>query len=260
MSFPYLNLYGFRLRTIMAVGEVDYVETETPGFTDTRLSVRTSYINGRLRKRYGVGWNRNSLPLGQTAPELVKSGTTPPDLSLTGRPVLGSMQIIIAITTGGDTGTAIFKWSSNNGVTYTTGVTSASTVSLTGTGLTLNFPSTGTFSTDNVYAAATPVPEIVLGWLTTLVTYDLYRKRGVNPQDPQIELLVAEMNTVLDEIKEAADSKDGLFDLPTSEDENSAVTTGGPLGTSQTSPYVWTDIQAVIGSAEDANTRICDGD
>lgn len=255
MSFPYLDLYGFKLRTVMAAAEVDYVETDTPGYTAGRIAVRSSYINGRLRKRYGATATTNSLPLGQTAPELIGSGTTPPGLSLRGQPILGSMQVIVSITTGGATGTAVFKWSSNNGITYNTGVTSATSVSLGGTGLSVLFPSTGTFSTDNVYAAATPVPEIVLGWLTTLVTYDLYRKRGVNPQDPQIELLVVEMTNVLAEIKEAADSRDGLFDLPVSEDEDSAVTTGGPLGTSQTSPYVWTDVERAVGEFQDAEFR-----
>jgi hypothetical protein len=105
-----------------------------------------------------------------------------------------------------------------------------------------------------VYAAATPVPEIVLGWLTLFVTYDAYRKRGTNPQDPNIASLIEDCKTAADEIKEAADSKDGLFDLPTSEDTDSAITTGYPLAYSETSPYVWTDVEACEGYAQDAQS------
>lgn len=241
----------------MAVGEVLLVENENPGFTAQAIATESSWINGRLRKRYGRHSGRaNSLPLGQSPPLLLATGTNPPALMLNGTPILGSLQIGVTITTGGVVGVAVFKYTIDGGVTYTTNVTSAAQVPLAGTGMVLQMPTAAgnTFSTDNVYAAATPVPEIVLSWLTTLVTHKLMRKRGMNPQDPIIELLVADVQRVHDEIKEAADSKDGLFDLPTSEDEDSAVTTGGPAGCSQTSPYVWQDVERAIGVAQDAQS------
>jgi len=247
--FPYLDLAGFKRRTMMPQSEVDYVNQDSPGFIEQRIASRSSLINARLRKRYGNTGARSSLPLGQQAPTLVAAGTSPPSVTLSGRPTLGSLQIGLSITLGGVTGVATFSWTAD-GVTYTTAMT-ASSVVLGSTGLTALFPATGTFAIDNVYAAATPVPETVLGWLVTMVTYDCYRKRGVNPQDPQIQLLVEEYNTALAELKEAADSKDGLFDLPTSEDQDSAVTTGGPLGCSQASPYVWQDVERARATAED---------
>lgn len=92
-----------------------------------------------------------------------------------------------------------------------------------------------------------PVPPVVLGWLSKLVTPDVYRKRGVNPSDPQLELVEKDRTTAEAEIKEAADSKDGLFDLPLNETATpvaSAIAAGGPLGCSQTSPYDWVDVEA----------------
>lgn len=101
-----------------------------------------------------------------------------------------------------------------------------------------------------------PFPEIVLGWLTKLVTPEVYRKRGVNPADPQLELVEKQRDEALAEIKEAADSKDGLFDLPVSEtSQSSAIISGGPLGYSEASPYTAFDIQARDGHAEDRNGR-----
>lgn len=248
--FPYLLPDDFRRRSMMPLVEATGVEESNPGFTAARIAIQSSYINGRLRKRYGNNGAQNSLPLGQTAPAFVKAGTAAPDVSLQGRPTWGSMLLRIEVTLGGALGTAQFRWSSDGGVTWVTGVLTSASVVLGATGLSATFAS-GVYSTDNVYAAASPVPEIVLGWLTTLVTDDLYRKRGRDPQDPAMVDLRDDVTRTLGEIKEAADSKDGLFDLPVSEDLDSAVTTGGPLGYSETSPYVWPVIEKNVGQAED---------
>lgn len=82
---------------------------------------------------------------------VVSSGVLQPAVTLTGTPTANE-DIIIQITTGGALGTAIFKWSSNGGTSYTTGVTTAATVTLTGTGLTANFPA-GTYTLNNVYSS-----------------------------------------------------------------------------------------------------------
>lgn len=166
MAFvPYLTFASFKVRTLMPAPEVDNLDEVNPGFIDARIAIQTSWINGRLRKRYGNNGVNATLPFGQ----------------------------------------------------------------------------------------GQPVPDVVLGWLTALVTYDAYRARGFNPQDPLGELIRADYDAAKAEVKEAADSKDGLFDLPASTEEtDSSVTTGGPQAYSETSPYVWTNIEAAVGKAQDA--------
>jgi len=92
---------------------------------------------------------------------------------------------------------------------------------------------------------ASPVPEIVLGWLTDLVTFDAYMKRGFNPAAEQDSEIKAAATTALEEVKEAAESKEGLFELPLREDMkgSSAIDRGGSFGYSEASPYAWTDRQ-----------------
>lgn len=106
------------------------------------------------------------------------------------------------------------------------------------------------------YAApfASPVPEIVLGWLVSFVTHDAQRARGVNPEDPTIVMMTDDKTLADTQMKEAADSDTGLFDLPLRQDlQNSAVAFGGPMGYSETSPYVSADRQASIGRGEDSS-------
>lgn len=100
---------------------------------------------------------------------------------------------------------------------------------------------------------ASPVPEIVLGWLTAMVTPKAYQKRGWNPSDAQSKDVLDDLKEALDQLKEAADSEVGLFELPVLETNlASNVSKGGPLGYSETSPYVWTDLQACAAREEDA--------
>jgi len=92
-----------------------------------------------------------------------------------------------------------------------------------------------------------PVPEIACGWLVALVTPMVYRRRGIDPSDEQIESLDAAAAQALDELKEAADSEVGLYDLPllsTAKGGDDGPTLGGPFGYSEASPYTWTDRQA----------------
>ncbi len=246
--FPYLDLPGFQARSLVPARDVGLVEQVEPGFTAQRLAIWSSWINARLRKRYGTS---AALPFGQSPPALVPAGAAPPAVSLIGRPTLGSMVVQIQITTGGPLGTAVFQWSRDGGKTSTTGVVTAATVPLAGTGLSATFAA-GVYATDNAYAADTPVPGSVLGWLVALVSVDVMRKRGVNGQDPMIKEFFDEALAAKAELKEAADSKDGLFDLPASEDVGSAIATGGPLGCSDVSPYAWQDRQAREGYRQDA--------
>lgn len=100
---------------------------------------------------------------------------------------------------------------------------------------------------------ADPVPEIVLGWLVAVVTVKAYQKRGWNPSDQQSQDILDEAKEALEQLKEAADSEIGLFDLPLRADAENAsgVTKGGPLGYTETSPYRWTDVQAEAADADD---------
>ena len=89
-----------------------------------------------------------------------------------------------------------------------------------------------------------PVPEVVLDWLTDIVTIQVYLKRGVNPSDAQFQVFLDASNTAKEEIAKAANSQTGLFELPLVTNAGSAISQGGPLGYSEASPYEWTDRQA----------------
>src|SRR5262249_40937353 len=88
-----------------------------------------------------------------------------------------------------------------------------------------------------------PVPTIVLGWLAKIVTPAAYKKRGWNPSSEQDQDILKEAETAREEIKEAADSNEGLFELPVRQDlpGGTGVVFGGPLGYAEASPYTWTD-------------------
>lgn len=97
-----------------------------------------------------------------------------------------------------------------------------------------------------------PFPEAAVRWLVDVTTLDLYQRRGWQASaQSENQLIVDAAKTAKDEIKEAADSKDGLFDLPLldSAPDASGIVKGGPLGYSEASPYTWTDrqIEAVQG-------------
>lgn len=107
-----------------------------------------------------------------------------------------------------------------------------------------------------LYAApfASPVPEAVLEWLTKIITYELYLKRGVDPADQSIANIKADKEQAEAELKEAADAKDGLFDLPLRDTSDaSARTKGAPMAYVEVSPYVAFDRQRCEGREDDAN-------
>lgn len=111
----------------------------------------------------------------------------------------------------------------------------------------------------DVSAMQADPPETALRWLTDMVTLKAYQKRGFNPTGEADKIAIVDpAKDAETEVKEAADSKDGLFELPLLAAQNttgSGVTRGGPLGYSETSPYVWTDVQADVGRLEDPTRR-----
>lgn len=92
--------------------------------------------------------------------------------------------------------------------------------------------------------AAGTVPRPIRGWMVALLTVDAYKRRGWNPSSAQDADIAKDAETAKAEILEAANSKDGLFELPLLEGSSSSgVSRGGPRSYSEVSPYTWTDRQ-----------------
>ncbi len=101
-----------------------------------------------------------------------------------------------------------------------------------------------------------PYPETVKEWLARLVTLRAYFKLGVDVNDEQYPSVQNDHNEAKEEIKEAANAVDGLFDLPLAPAvQTSGIVRGGPLVYSEASPYVAFDDQLAVGVAEDRARR-----
>jgi hypothetical protein len=247
---PYLDAANFTRRSPMPVADVAIVQKSRPGYLETLLRDVQELFEDRLRKRYG-----RSIPFGQAQPPLTSAGTptsgstSPPVVTLTGVPTCGANELALKFTTGGAPGVAAGQWSQDGGVTWTP-FTTAAPVVLGSTGITASFGA-GTYSTDNVYAAPPPVPGTILRWMVDVVTPRVYDARGVNGQDPTLMRLEEKALTSAKQLEEAANSETGLFDLPTNNTTDSAITTGGPSGYTEESPYVFTDVQRRDARQED---------
>lgn len=91
-----------------------------------------------------------------------------------------------------------------------------------------------------------PAPDQIIAWLIVLMDIDVWKCVGGNPEGRIDGWYDADATRVREELKEAADSKDGLFELPLRNTDslgNSAVNVGGPMGYSEASPYTWTSKQ-----------------
>lgn len=90
-------------------------------------------------------------PPAPAASAVTESGTSPPDVTVSGTAV-DHYIVQVEITTGGNRGTAVFRYSLDAGATWAEeGVTTAATYAMPGTGLTLAFATGTAYSTDNVY-------------------------------------------------------------------------------------------------------------
>lgn len=99
-----------------------------------------------------------------------------------------------------------------------------------------------------------PYPEVVTGWLADIVTWRAYRKRGVDPNDQAMVDARADFDQAIAEIAQAADAEKGLFELPlTAASDAQAITRSKPLAYTETSPYVWRNMQADEALDEDAS-------
>ncbi len=76
-------------------------------------------------------------------------GSSPPAITLAGTPAATVIAITIEVTTTGTASTAVFRWSSDNKVTWTSGVTgsSLSGSAMGSTGITPTLPA-GTYTCD----------------------------------------------------------------------------------------------------------------
>jgi len=99
-----------------------------------------------------------------------------------------------------------------------------------------------------------PYPTQVLSWLTRIVTVRAYLKKGVEATDEQFSLIQKDAEDAKAEIKEAANSNVGLFDLPLRSDTTATgIDRSGPFAYSEQSPYVGFSRQARTGRTEDGN-------
>lgn len=97
-------------------------------------------------------------------------------------------------------------------------------------------------------------PNVLGRWLVMLVTPIAYNKLGVFPSDQQSEQIESRRQQAIDELKEAADSEIGLFDLPLADTQpGSAIVYGASRVYSEQSPYVQNDRQRRTGRDEDRN-------
>jgi hypothetical protein len=98
-----------------------------------------------------------------------------------------------------------------------------------------------------------PAPTVVQRWLTAIVTMAVWDRRGAgDSQTGTLERAQKRFDEAKADVKEAADSDVGLFDLPTNDTPPaSAVTRGGPLFYSESSPFVSADRQEREGRCED---------
>lgn len=90
-----------------------------------------------------------------------------------------------------------------------------------------------------------PRPEVVVQWQQRLVTPSAYAARGMDPAHPSMVAAAKERDDARAEMKEAADARDGLYDLPLLvTGDGTGIVHGGPLGYAEPSPYDWQDVQA----------------
>lgn len=99
-----------------------------------------------------------------------------------------------------------------------------------------------------------PYPEAVKTWCARIVTQICWERRGYDPTDQSMERSVRASDMAREEIKEAANSNEGLFDLPLRADTTTTgIAKGAPLSYSEASPYVGFSKQRVSGRVEDVD-------
>lgn len=99
-----------------------------------------------------------------------------------------------------------------------------------------------------------PYPDAVCDWVARIMDPMLLKKRGVDATDEQFVSIDEDAKAAREEIKEAANAEEGLFDLPAADAADaSAISKGAPYGYSEASPYVGMDVQEYYGRDEDVD-------
>lgn len=93
---------------------------------------------------------------------------------------------------------------------------------------------------DTPFDADSP-PAVVLDWVSRMMNPRLYFKRGIDPSDRQVSEMREDAANAWAEVLDAANSKDGLTELPLRADlpGSQGVTKTAPLSYVETSPYAW---------------------
>lgn len=134
------------------VGDQFAFTTVPSGSTTSDLVAAFTALRNDPRQVGSIGVVGAPAP---AATAVTSVGTAPPVVALTGTPT-DYVDLRLEITTGGARGTAVFRYSFDGGATWAaTGVLTAATVALTGSGLTAAFATGTNYSTDNVYTADT---------------------------------------------------------------------------------------------------------
>lgn len=94
-------------------------------------------------------------------------------------------------------------------------------------------------------------PRKVRRWVAAIVTRELLLKHGIDPTDSQWGAYDAAATRALEELKEAADSVEGLFDLPLATSSATAIVAPRPITYTESSPYVHQDVQVSEAYDED---------
>jgi len=99
-----------------------------------------------------------------------------------------------------------------------------------------------------------PYNETLKQWVVDIVSFNAWLKRGVSQTDEAVQAFKDKYATAYNEITEAANGETGLFDLSKTTPDGktqSAIALGGTRVYSESSPYVWTDVQSRRGRFED---------
>jgi phage gp36-like protein len=103
---------------------------------------------------------------------------------------------------------------------------------------------------------SSPYPIAVRRWLTALTSLDVWLRRGVAATDQEMEIFRSQYDTAIVELKEAANSRDGLFELPLRENTDATgISKQYPKTYTENSPFVWKRVQVTAGRQQDINGR-----
>lgn len=97
----------------------------------------TDPIAGGLRQFLGVPVLVSDRLASSSFSTVTASGTTPPDVTVTGAPASSGLKFVIQCTKGGALGTSEIKWSSDGGISFSDPVATAATMVLGATGATI---------------------------------------------------------------------------------------------------------------------------